>query len=215
MPRERDTGPLRPVRRLDARCKLALLLAGSFFIQYLPPWCLIPWIALLCLFYLHREMRTAEAAAMTRGAAIFTAIWFVLLYLYLLWQAGGGWLAAFWQALPFTGRLAAWALLGIAFTRLSPPVETGKAVAWFVRPLFGRHAWKAGLGMALVAWFLPLGLHLVADINASIRMRRIRLGWRRRAYLVTGTALRLMEKKAWELAVGIASRRLDEDKAWR
>lgn len=204
----------RTVSRLDARIKIALLLAGSFATQYLPPAWLPFWLAALCLLYLHREMRTAEAYAMTRGAAIFSVVWLALLYIYLAWQAGGK-PGAFLSALAFTGRLAAWALMGIAFTRLSPPVETGKAVTWFLRPFFGDKAWRAGLGLALVAWFLPLGLHLVADINGSLRMRRIILPWRKKIFLITGTALRLMEKKAWELALGIASRRLDSSQTWR
>ena len=203
-----------PVSRLDSRLKAAMLFGASFLTQYFPPWALPLWLAVLACLFLRREMRAAEALAMLRGAAVFAAAWFAMLFPCLAWQYSGDVAAASAAALPMAGRLLAWAVLGMAFARFSPPIETGRAAAWFLRPFLGGRAWRAGLALALVAWFLPATLHLVGDVNAAIRARRLSLPWRRRVFLVAGTALRLMEKKAWELALGLASRRLDQDRAW-
>lgn len=200
--------------RLDARIKLLLLLTASFITQYQPDWFLPIWLLGLSGLFAHREMRTSAAIAMVRGGAVFAAVWFMMLFIYLLWSGAVAADAARY-ALSMAARLLALALAGAAFARLSPPIDTGRAASWFLRPFLGRHAWKAGLSLALVAWFLPTALRLLGEVNAAMKMRRIKTGWRKKSLLLCGTALRLMEKKAWELALGLTSRELDRDGVWR
>lgn len=202
--------PLHTPRRVDARLKLILLLVASFITQYQAEWFLPFWLLLLCGLFIHPEMRTLEARRMLRGGLVFSLFWFVMVMAYLAWDMDGNVTAAAWLALPMTLRILALTIAGTAFVRLASPLESGRAAAWFLRPFIGRRAATAGLALALVAWFLPIALRLVGDINASLKARHVRLGLLRKVFLVSGTALRLMEKKAWELALGISSRKLEE-----
>ncbi len=201
--------------RLDPRVRIIVLFTASCLAQYLTGLEAAVWLALLSLLFLHREMRSAAAWSMLRGAFIFAAVWFTMLFAYLIWQNRGDVPKTINEALPMAGRLLALAVIGIAFSRLSPPVETGKAIAWFLRPFVGQRAWKAGLALALVAWFLPEALDMAAKVNASLTLRGVTLSWRKKAVLIPGTVLRIMEKQAAAMAISLASRRLDQDRVWR
>ncbi len=195
--------------KLDARIKLLLLLAASFITQYQAEWFLPIWLVLVCGLFIHPEMRTMEARRMLRGGVVFSLFWFLMVVAYLVWDMDGNLTGAAWQALPMTLRILTLTIAGTAFVRLTSPLESGKAAAWFLRPFLGKRAATVGLALALVAWFLPIALRLVGDINASLKARHVKLGLFRKIFLVSGTALRLMEKKAWELALGICSRKVD------
>lgn len=245
------------LRRLDGRPKLLLLIAACFVCQYLPGAWMPLWLAVLSCLFLSREMRVSGVLAMLRGGLYFVGFWFLM-------KAGMDWLwgtdprSAVLDALPLAGRLLALTLVGMAFVGLSSPMETGRAFAWFIRPLSEKHlwlvslplalaawflpsvagmdvrvpafaaavalplfrfaiggnAWKLALAVALTAWFLPLTLRLAADVAAGMRARGLRLPWRKKALVVVGTSLRILEHKAWELAVGLASRRLDDCRTW-
>ena len=211
-PRGAVGAPAEP-SRLDPRLKILLLLAGSFAIQYLPAAYLPLAPVLMSGFFLFREMRTEAAVRMARGGFFFALFWLAVM---IAASAGekGGLGSALLAALPFTARLASLSIAGIAFARLSPPVETGRAVAWFARPFAGNRAWRIGLALALVAWYLPTILRLAGDVRTAMRARRLKPTWRQQARLIPGTALRLMGKKADALALGLASRKLDDDRAW-
>lgn len=211
---EMGVSPPSRLRRLDARIKLVALLASCFVTQYLPEGLLPVWLAvLLCLFFV-KEMRTAGVLSIARGGVYFTLFWLVM-------KAGsdmfGGKAAseALAGALPLAGRLAALTLAGVACVGLSSPIETGRAAVWFIRPVVGRRAWKPALAIALTAWFLPLTLRLFADALTAIRARGLKLSWRRKAVAAVGATLRILEKKADELALGLASRRVDDYRSWR
>lgn len=245
------------LRRLDGRAKLLLLIAACFVCQYLPAAWLPLWLALLSCLFFAREMRAAAIVSMLRGGLYFVGFWFLM-------KAGMDWLwgaelrPAVLDALSLAGRLLSLTLVGMAFVGLSSPMETGRALAWFIRPLsegrvwlaapllaaaawflpsvaevdlrvpaiaaaialplfrfgVGNNAWKLALAVALTAWFLPLTLRLAADVAAGMRARGLALPWRKKALVVVGTSLRILEHKAQELAVGLASRRLDDYRTW-
>lgn len=201
-------------RRLDPRAKLLLLLSACLVCQYLPAAWLPLWLVGLAGLFLIRDMRRANVLAMLRGAIVFTAFWLLMkVGTDMVWD-GLPLMTALTGSLPLCGRLAALALIGVAFVGLSSPMETGRAAAWFIRPFAGANAWKPALVVAFTAWFLPLTLRLAADVNAGIRARGLRLSWRKKAFLLVGTSLRILEHKAAELAVGLASRRLDDRRSW-
>jgi biotin transport system permease protein len=102
----------------------------------------------------------------------------------------------------------------MAFVGLTTPMETGRAAAWFLRPFLGHAAWKPALCIALTAWFLPLTMRLSGQVRSGMRSRGLRLPWRRRVILLVGASLRILEKTAGEVAVGLASRRLDDWRSW-
>lgn len=200
--------------RLDARLKLFLLAAVCIACQCLPPVLLPAWLALLATLFLAREMRSVEVRTMLRAGLYFIGFW-------LLMTCGSdllldkGWRETLAAALPLGGRLLSLALVGMAFVGLSSPVETGLAAAWYAGPFLGKRAWKPVLAVVLVAWFLPLTLRVAGEVAAGLRARGLRPSWWRRAVLVFGASLRILERRADELAVGIASRRLDDWRSWR
>lgn len=201
-------------RRLDGRVKLAALIAACFVTQYIPDVWLPFWLCLLACLFMVREMRSAGVLSMIRSGVFFTLFWYVF-------KAGSDIAmgvspeAAALGALPLAGRLLALTCIGAAVVGLASPIEIGKAVAWCIRPAIGDRAWKPALLVALVAWFLPLNLRLAGDVVAAVKARGLKLSLRRKFFVIVGTALRILDRKAAELAVGLASRRLDAPNAWR
>lgn len=150
---------------------------------------------------------------MLRSGLVFIAFWLAM-------TAGSDWVLgkgagkAIVAALPLCGRLLALTLVGVVFVGLSSPLETGRAAAWFMRPLLGRRVWKPALGIALTAWFLPLTLRVAGEVRAGLRARGLTLPLWKRLFLMAGAGLRILERTAGELAVGLASRRLDDWRSW-
>ena len=200
-------------RRVDGRVKLLLLVAACFVCQYLPAEWLPVWIAVLGTLFSSREMRSGEMRTMLRGGVVFILFWLVMTAGsdFLL---GKGWREIVLAALPLGGKLLALTLVGMAFVGLSSPVETGRAAAWFMRPFLGRRVWKPALMVALTAWFLPMTLRMSGEVRAGMRARGLALSWRKKAFLLIGTSLRILEKTASDLALGLASRRLDDWRSW-
>ena len=202
------------LRRLDARLKILLLMAACFVTQYLPDELILSWLAALAWLFVTREMRSARIRGMLRGAVAFVLFWVAMKTVSDV-IGGMNIIDALAGAAPIGGRLAALSLIGMGFTALSSPVEIGRAVAWYLRFLIGDRAWKPALAVALTAWFLPQTLRLAGQARASIQSRGLKLSWWKRVYVVVGTALRILDGKASELAVALASRRLDDGLAWR
>lgn len=201
------------IRRIDGRFKLLLLLASCFICQYIPVTLLPLWLALLGSLFFLREMRRIEILAMLRGGLYFMAFWMVMTVGSDL-LAGKSFMTALLASLPLGGRLLALTLVGMAFVGLATPMETGRAAAWYLRPVLRSHAWKPALCIAMTAWFLPVMLRLTGQVRAGMRARGLRLSWGRRVTLLVGTSLRILEGMAAELAVGLASRRLDDWRSW-
>lgn len=214
------------LERLDGRLKLLLLITACFVCQYLPATLLPLWLALLATLFAIPAMRGQNLRAMLHGGVAFILFWLVM-------TAGSGilqgkdWLAALAAAMPLCGRLLALTLVGTAFVGLASPLETGRAAAWFLRlllrpltqshrrPSAGGRIWKVALAIALTAWFLPLTLRMANDVRAGMRARGLVLPWWKKAFLVVGASLRILERTAEELAVGLGSRRLDDWRSWQ
>lgn len=208
-----DPRRLSRLERLDGRIKLLLLLAGCFACQYMPPLLLPLWLLLLASPFMAKETRTIGNGRMLRGGAYFIGFWLAMTMGSSL-LAGDGWRAAAATALPLGGKLLAFTLLGVLYVGVASPMETGRAAAWCLRPLLGRGAWKPALAVALTAWFLPVTLRLAAEVLSGMRARGLRLSWRKKGVLLAGTSLRILERRAAELAAGLASRRLDDWRSW-
>lgn len=199
---------------LDGRIKLLMLIASCFLCQYVPVALLPVWIIFLLCLFIPEKRRNTTFWIMLRAGLVFIVFWLAMtLGSDLL--GGKIWSEAVWAALPLGGRLLALTLTGILYVGCASPVETGKAAAWFLRPVLGNAAWRPALGIALTAWFLPQALRLSGDIRAAMKARGVKLPLRKKAALLVGTALRILEDKADELAVGLASRRLDDSRSWR
>ena len=201
------------LRRLDARMKLPLLMAACLIGQHLPNAWIAPWLLLLSCMFFAREMRFGGVMAMARGGLWFVAFWLALKALSAMLD-GTAPVQAFVESLPTALRLAALVLVGMAFVGLSSPLETGRAAAWYLRGFVGDRAWKPALAVALVAWFLPVTLCVTGEVLTAMRTRGLQLPWRKKMVLLAGNSLRILERKAAEVAVGLASRRLDDDRSW-
>lgn len=210
----RETIHASPIMRLDARLKILFLLGGSILTQYLSGGRLAVWLAALCALLCLRDLRTRATLRLLRGGALFSAFWFCAQFVASLFKDKPAADAAL-DALPFAGRLLALAILGIAFVAVTPPIQTGKAATWYLSPFLRTGAWKAGLALALVGWFLPNCLDLIGKTGEAARARGLTLNWRARVRLTVGAALRTLEKQAETLADGLASRRLDHPGVWR
>lgn len=198
---------------LDGRLKLLLLIAACFASQYLPALWLPLWLVVLAALFFPKKRRGQNFRFMLHGGLFFILFWLVMTTGSDL-LAGKTWYASLQAALPLGGRLLALTLVGMAYIEYTSPIETGKAAAWFLRPLVGKWAWRPALAIALTAWFLPRSLRLTSDIREAMRARGLSLPWRRRVVLLAGTTLRILEHKAQELAVAIASRRADDYRSW-
>lgn len=201
------------LRDIDARLQIILLVAGCLVCQYLPQAFLLPWLALLAAAFLRRELRTGATRMLLRGGIVFTLFWLAMKFLSDV-IGGTGPATALFAGLPLAGRLLALTMIGALFVGVSSPLATGRAVAWFIRPVAGDAAWKPALVVSLVAWFLPQTLSLAGQVSAGMRARGVRLGPVRKAFVVCGTALRILQRRSEELAVGLASRRLDDSRSW-
>ncbi len=211
---QRPTTPPGWLRRLDGRVQIILLVLACFITQYLPTTWLPLWLAFLACLFLMREMRVFKVLALARGAATFTLIWFGMKLVSDL-ISGVPSVQALVDALPVAGKLIALSCIGTAFVGLSSPIETGRAMSWYLYPLLRKNAWKPALVMALTAWFLPITLRLAGDVLGAMRARGLKMPWRKKALLVIGTSLRILEHRAGELAVGLASRRVDDQRTWK
>ncbi len=209
LPPRRHAPPPGWLRRLDGRIKMLMLIAACFVTQYIADIWLPLWLALLACLFTVREMRTGRVLALARGAFWFTLFWLVMKVGSDL-MGGKEPMEALLGGLPLAGRLAALSIIGMAFIGLSSPIETGRAFAWFIKPLAGKWAWKPALVIALTAWFLPITLRLAGDVAGSIRSRGLIMPWRKKVLLIIGTALRILEHTAAELAVGLVSRRVGD-----
>lgn len=210
----RKSPPPGMLARLDGRLKILLMLAACFAGQYLPLGWLAVWVGILGCLLAVPDVRRGRVRGMLRAGVVYILFWLAMTVGSHV-AMGGAWRESALDAIPLGLRLLALTLTGIVYIGVSMPLETGRAVAWFLHPLLGRRAWKPALLVALTAWFLPLTLRLAGQVRAGMRARGLRLPWRRRAFLLVGTSLRILERIASELAVGITSRRLDDWRSWQ
>lgn len=198
---------------LDGRLKLVLLIASCFVSQYLPAPFLPVWLAALAALFIPKKKRGRNLRFMLHGGLIFILFWLMMTIGSDL-IGGKGWKESFLLALPLGARLLALTLVGIAYVEYASPIETGRAAAWFLKPILGTNAWRPALAIALTAWFLPQSLRLSSDIRLAMQARGLQLSWWKRATLLLGASLRILEQKADHLAIALASRRLDDHRSW-
>lgn len=215
MPDSRRKGlPPGVLTRLDGRVKILLLLLACFASQYLPLAWLAGWVVFLACLIATPDVRRGQVGAMLRAGVVYILFWLAMTIGSDV-ALGGTWTQALAGAVPLGLRLLALTLTGIVYMGVSMPLETGRAVSWFLFPFFGERAWKPALLVALTAWYLPLTLRLAGQVRAGMRARGLALPRYRRAFLMVGASLRILERTASELSVGLASRRLDDWRSWR
>ncbi|MBG0777414.1 MAG: hypothetical protein H0S85_13400 [Desulfovibrionaceae bacterium] len=111
-------------------------------------------------------------------------------------------------------RLALLIALGLALARATNPRRLGLALAWALRPVLGRHAWKTALSLALMLHFIPLVHETATRARTALALRAPRCSRRRRVVLAAQTVLRSLSRRTWGQTLAVAARGLDEAEAW-
>lgn len=204
--------------RLDTRAALAVTLAFGILswrtgIIGLTLYALgLAWVCAGLAGFLRRNL------AAFRTYALFTCFWMAA-KLGMDWLRGVDPAASLPETLLLGARLAVTLCLGLALAQSVSTHRLGLAVSWWLRPVLGRRAWKAALGLALMVRFLPLAWESGRQIRQAVDMRRSRSGrllpWGRRVLVLPTALLRVMALKTWQQAMALAARGLDRPEAWR
>lgn len=196
---------------------LAWLLPWPALLLFLPPAAISAWAA----YALLPNGRSAFKAYM-----VFVLFWALSYFLLQLWEHGSGASGqALWGALVFGARL--FTILGLAL--LLPlclsAVTVGRALTWYIQRvglLFrGRMrkrvmlaAWQAGLGLAIMAAFMPRVFRAMGGLSQNLKVRAPHLPAHRRFWLLGLSALRLLGSQTWDMSVSIAARGLYRPEPW-
>ena len=204
--------------RLDTRASLAVVLALGVMAWRTGPAGLalyalgLAWACAGLTGFLRRNL------AAFRTYLLFTCFWMAA-KLAMDWLRG----VDVMTSLPETGllgaRLAVTLCLGLALAQSTSTHRLGLAVSWWLRPMLGKRAWKAALGLALMVRFLPLAWESGRQLKLAMRLRAAQSGrplpWRVRALVLPTALLRVVAQKTWQQAMALAARGLDRPEAWR
>jgi len=112
-------------------------------------------------------------------------------------------------------RLAVVLCAGLALALTTSPRSLGLALAWALRPVLGRRAWKAALALALTVHFIPLAWLTLSQTRQTIARRLPEIPRRRKTMLLVQAGLRNMTLYSWDQALAVSARGLDRAEAWR
>lgn len=150
------------------------------------------------------------ARAFMAFAAIWTAVKFGLDMI-----SGIHWLDALWESALLGTRLMVVLLIGLVLAQSTSSRALGLALSWLLRPLLGRHAWKAALALALMIHFLPLAWFASEGVGLGIKTRGPGITIRKRLVLFPTTLLSRLALKTWSQTLAVSARGLDRPEAWR
>jgi biotin transport system permease protein len=112
------------------------------------------------------------------------------------------------------GRLLAAVGIGLALLTSCGSRSLCLALTWYLQPLLGKRAWRAGLSAALVVRFLPRVFALTEQTGRQIRLRLLHVGVVGRFSLLSRAVLRQLAQKSWNQSVALVARRLARPEAW-
>jgi biotin transport system permease protein len=154
-----------------------------------------------------------------RAYGLFVLFWMAVKLGLDLLPGPGAPAATLAQALPDTlllgARLALLISFGLCLALASSPRQLGLALAWFLRPVLRRRAWRAALALALMVHFLPLAWEAVRGARRALSLRAVAGSRWRRGVLLVQVVLRALAQKTWHQTVALAARGLDREEAWR
>lgn len=212
--------------KMDARALVALVSLGGIL-----AW-LLPWPALLVFLPPAALSAGAAYALMPDGRAAlkaymaFALFWALSYFLLQIWEHGSASAGpALWGALVFGGRLFTVLGLALLLPLCVSAVTAGRALAWYIqrvgllfrgrtRARVMQAAWKAGLGLAVMAAFMPRVFRALKGLSQNLRVRAPHLPFYRRLWLLGLSALRLLGGQTWDMAVSITARGLYRAEPW-
>ena len=223
------------IMALDPRLLIVLAsLCGS------AAWLTPVWMLAVFLPFAVLSAATVGASSPAGRAGVlsytgFVIFWGLSYFLLQLWeQWGDGQTSAiFYEAFVFAARL--FCIFG--FAALLPmalsPVGIGRALTWFVqrlgllegwfcravlrgrlRPRLMAAAWKAGLGLTIMASFMPRCFRVLRELSRTLKRRAPHLSLWRRLSLLGLAGLRLFGAQTWDMAISIAARDLYRPEPW-
>lgn len=201
------------VVRWDARVKVLLALTFGILTWNAGwPGLALYALALICLAFTLAGFAAANARA-ARAYLIFAALWTAVKLGLDLW-AGLEFTRALAGSALLGGRLAVVLLIGLVLAQSTSARSLGLALAWFMRPVLGRRAWKAALALALMIHFLPLAWSASDGVRLGMRTRG-ELPWKKRLIVFPAALLSRLAGATWDQTLAVAARGLDRPEAWR
>lgn len=205
---------------------LAWLLPAATLVVFLPP-------ALLSAATVCAASSGGRTAVLSySGFVLFWGLSYFLLQLWEHWGQGAA-LPILYDAFIFAARL--FCIFG--FAALLPlalsPVTIGRSLTWFIqrlallegrfcrtvlrgklRPRLMEAAWKAGLGLSIMASFLPRTFNVLRELSRTLKVRAPHLPLTRRMSLLGLAGLRILGTQTWDMAISIAARNLYRPEPW-
>ncbi len=121
---------------------------------------------------------------------------------------------AFFLAFVFIARILIVFLAGLTVFRLTSSHRLGQSLAWFIQPVSGKNAWKAGLGVALMSHLLPTLLNVAQTKQQIILYRLGKIPFHKRMELLAVNLIRAIFLRSWQQGIAIVARKLDREKLW-
>jgi len=198
---------------LDPRIKVISALALGI-LAWRTGW---PGLALYAAALLYLASTLSNFLAANRRAAraflIFAGIWTAVKF--GLDMIGGAALEkALAESALLGARLAVVLLIGLVLAQSTSPRGLGLALAWLLRPVLGKRAWKAALALALMVHFLPLAWFASDGVALGIKTRGPGIGTRQKLLVFPTTLLSRLAVKTWSQTLAVSARGLDRPEAW-
>jgi biotin transport system permease protein len=201
------------IEQADPRLKVLCTMALGLAAMRAHPLGLAIFGACMALVLIRLISNKPQNGALLKSYLIFVLVWMLIKFGLDLW-GGIPWSSALIQAGELGLKLSVLLILGLGLALSTSARALGLGLAAMLRPLLRSRAWQVALAIALMIHFIPLTWQSIAAVQAAFRIRGLRLGWPKRVRYFTQAILRHWSQKAWRQTMALASRGLDDPKAW-
>ncbi len=200
--------------RPDGRPAVALSLVAGFCVWRYDAAALAVPLAFLIWFLPRQPSFRSVGKPVLRPALRFAVFFAIIKFGLDVFSVEADFVQAAVNAGMLFGRLLAAVGIGLALLTFCGPRGLCLALTWYLRPLLGKRAWRAGLSGALVVRFLPMIFTLVEQTTRQIRLRAPHVGIVGRLALLSRAVLRQLAQKSWNQSVALLARDLARPEAW-
>ena len=202
---------------LDPRIKVFLCSILGVLTWHVSPYGLALYGGTVLLTILQAELFTHAKSGMLRSYARFIVFWMLLVFIVELITTpfSPETFAAIAGKVSLLGaRLTLLILLGLILVITASSRQLGLALAWFLRPVFGKNSWQIALALALMIHFIPLVQQTAEQVRYALRLRTIPRNSFQRFLIIPQAILRILSQKTWHQTVAVAARGLDTPESW-
>lgn len=220
---------------LDPRFLIILVSLGGTLAWLLPAPALVFFLplAVISAATVYVSSPLGRTAVLSYGGFVF--FWGASYFLLHSWEHWGDAVVMpiLYASLIFSARLFCIFGLAALLPLLLTPVTIGRALTWFIQriglleawfcgfvlrgkvsPRLMDAAWKAGLGLCIMASFLPRSFRALRGLSRTLKLRAPHLPLSRRLALLGLASLRLLGSQTWDMAVSITARNLYQPEPW-